>query len=194
MSSHILNDRTSALSLLRTRRSTKPRFLVAPGPDAAQLREMLKIASRVPDHGKLVPWRFVVIADREAFAKQLIDLAIEADPGAKSHEIEALANFAHRAPALVALLSVPDDRAPIPRFEQQLAAGSVGLGLLMAASAMGFASSWRTGRAAQVPGIAAALGHPGGTIAGYFFIGTAAEPIAERRRPNLDEITSRWPA
>ncbi len=192
MNSHILNDRSSALSLLQTRRSTKPRLLAAPGPSAEQLREILKIASRVPDHGKIVPWRFVIIQDRDAFAKALMDLTTDADPEASSRDLEALASFAHHAPALVALLSTPEAHPQVPQFEQELAVGSVGLGLLLAATALGFASSWRTGRAALVPGIAEALGVPGGQVAGYFFFGTAAEPVAERRRPDMDAITIDW--
>lgn len=193
MNARTLNDTSSALSLLKTRRSTKPRMLVAPGPDDDQLQQILKIASRVPDHGKLVPWRFVIIRNRDEFAKQLTDLTAEAEPETSAHDLESLAEFAYRAPVLVALVSIIEDHEKIPAFEQELAAGSVGLGLLLAATALGFASSWRTGRAALVPGIADALGVPGGKIAGYFFFGTSAEPISERRRPDMDTITSNWP-
>ena len=106
------NDRTTPLSLLATRRSGKPRDLVAPGPDAVQLDTMLAIAARTPDHGKLAPWRFVVIDDRDAFA-DLLHTAAKDDPDAPDRA--ALDQFARQAPTLVAVLSTPvrDSRIPV---------------------------------------------------------------------------------
>lgn len=185
-----LNDRTTPLSLLQTRRSGKPRDLIAPGPDPAQLANILTIAARTPDHGKLCPWRFVEITDRAAFAALLDDAAIN-DPGAP--DAVARAQFAYQAPTLVAVLSTPvGDKIPV--WEQELSAGAACMNLLHAAHALGFAGGWLTGWAAFSPPVLAALGGgPRDRIAGFMFLGTCpAEPI-ERPRPALDTISSSWP-
>src|SRR6185437_7164944 len=112
----MFNDLSSPLALLGTRRSSRPRDLVEPGPDPAQLREILVLAMRTPDHGKLHPWRFVHVArDRRAAFAALLDRAYRAanpDPGRL--EIEANERFAHQAAELVVLLSSPTPGIKIP--------------------------------------------------------------------------------
>lgn len=192
----MLNDLSSPLALLESRRSSRPRDLVEPGPDAAQLRAILTIAARTPDHGKLHPWRFVHIpADgREAFAEMLeaaYRAGREGEPGRL--EIEAAHRFARQAPELVILLSSPKESAKIPLWEQQLSAGAAAMNLLLAAHAMGFAAGWVTGWAAYSPEVLAALGGgEGERIAGFLFLGTAGAPPEERPRPALDEVLSTW--
>ena len=108
----MLNDRSSILSLLKTRRSGRPRDLAEPGPSEAQLHEILSIASRVPDHGKLAPWRFVIVRkeDRGAF-EQLLHRAYRVDhPEPGRLEIEASQRFAHQAPALIVAASITRER------------------------------------------------------------------------------------
>ncbi|MGZ8351131.1 MAG: nitroreductase family protein, partial [Allosphingosinicella sp.] len=122
----MLNDRSSTLSLLSTRRSGRPRDLVAPGPTSAELRQILAIAMRTPDHGKLQPWRFVHVPQqaRAGFAA-LLDRAYRgqrAEPGRL--EIEANARFAHQAPELIVVLSTPAESHKIPRWEQELSCGA----------------------------------------------------------------------
>ena len=115
----MLNDRSTPLSLLATRRSGKPRDLIAPGPDSYQLATILEIAARTPDHGKLAPWRFVTIAPdrRDAFAELLVD-ARRADPApVKPGDLEGLDQFARQAPTLVVVLSAPSTERPIPLWE-----------------------------------------------------------------------------
>jgi nitroreductase len=192
----MLNDASSVLALLRTRRSGRPRDLVEPGPDAAQLRDILAIATRVPDHGKLAPWRFVHVRkeDRAAFAA-LLERAYRAGkteaPGRL--EIEAAHRFAHQAPELVVALSSPVEGTRIPLWEQQLSCGAACLNLLLAAHAMGFAGGWVTGWAAYSPQVLAGLGgRDGERIAGFLFLGTPALPLEERVRPNLDHVVSEW--
>jgi len=192
MEQPLFNDRSTALSLCLTRRSGKARDMVSPGPTPAELQTILSAASRVPDHGKLAPWRFVVIADRDAFAALLERLYRADKPAPGRLELEALASFARQAPTLVALISMPRE-SHIPRWEQELSAGSAAQSLLMAAHAMGFAGNWLTGAPAYLPGIADELGVPGGKVAGYFFLGTASRPLEERPRPLLDDIVSHWP-
>jgi nitroreductase len=192
MTKPAFNDCSTPLSLLLTRRSGKARDLVAPGPTPGQLETILGAAARVPDHGKLAPWAFVVIEDRAALTELLQRLYQADKPEAGRLEIEAMAAFAQQAPALVAVVFTPRE-SHIPLWEQQLSAGAVAQNLLMAAHALGFAGNWLTGAPAYLPGITDALGHPGGRLVGWFFLGTPAKPLEERPRPDLAAITSRWP-
>ena len=189
----MLNDRSSALSLLATRRSGKPRDLVAPGPNADQLAQMLAIAARTPDHGKLNPWRFVVVEDRDALAALLADAYRAERPEAKRLEIEANDQFARQAPTLVAVLSSPKRESHIPLWEQELSAGAAAMNLLHAAHASGFAGGWLTGWASYSEAVRDALGEPHERIAGFVFIGTPARELEERPRPEAHAIVSRWP-
>ena len=190
----MLNDASSALSLLTTRRSGKPRDLVAPGPDDAQLHAMLGIAARVPDHGKIAPWRFVIVGDdrRDAFAGLLADAYRAERPGAPAADLAGVEQFARQAPALVVVLSATQPDHKVPVWEQELSAGAATMNLLHAAHAMGFAAGWLTGWAATSPQVLAAFGAPPARIVGFVFIGTPARPLDERPRPALDAIVTEW--
>lgn len=190
----MFNDITTPLSLLATRRSGKPRDLAAPGPSAAQLAEMCAIACRTPDHGKLAPWRFVIVApeQRAAFATLLLD-AYRADrPEAKRLELESIEQFAHQAPALVVALSSPRTDSQIPLWEQELSAGAACMNLLHAAHAMGFAGGWLTTWAAFNDQVRDAFGAAPERIAGFMFIGTPSRPLEERPRPDLATTVTAW--
>lgn len=190
----MLNDLSSPLSLLATRRSGKPRDMIAPGPDADQLGAMLTIAMRTPDHGKIAPWRFVIVpADgREAFA-ELLAAAYRAErPEATRLEIEAIEAFARQAPTLVVVLSSPDLARTIPAWEQELSAGAACMNLLHAAQAMGYVGGWLTGWAAYSNAVRDAFGAAPERIAGFIFIGTPAKPLEERPRPDPARIVSTW--
>ena len=143
----MFNDTSTPLSLLATRRSGKPRDLVAPGPDAAQLDQMLAIAARTPDHGKLAPWRFVVVApEQRAALAEVITTAYRAErPQAGATEIASLVQFAEQAPTLVVVLSAPRTESHIPLWEQEMSAGAACMNLLHAAHALGYAGGWLTG-------------------------------------------------
>ncbi|WP_194953027.1 nitroreductase family protein [Sphingopyxis solisilvae] len=191
----MFNDNSSLLAHLATRRSGKARDMVAPGPGAAELRDIIALALRTPDHGKLAPWRIVTVADdqRAAFAALLKRAWVKENPGAAGMDLSALDQFAHQAPTLLVLLSTPVKDAKIPVWEQQMSAGAVGMNLLHAAHAHGFVGSWLTGWAAYSPDVAAAFGAgEGDTIVGYFFLGTAAKPLEERPRPEYDEVVRHW--
>jgi nitroreductase len=190
----MFNDRSTPLSLLSTRRSGKPRDLAAPGPDAAQLQQILEIAARTPDHGKLAPWRFVIVpADKRARLAEVITTAYRAErPQAARLEIEALEQFATQAPALVVVLSSPRIDSHIPLWEQQLSAGAACMNLLHAAHALGFAGGWLTGWAAYSDAVRDAFGAEPERIAGYIFLGTPAKQLEERPRPDLQKIISTW--
>lgn len=187
----MLNDRSTPATLLATRRSGKPRDLGLPGPDAATLDAMLSIAARTPDHGKLAPWRFVVVDDRDRFARVLADAWRAEKPAASAADLANVEQFARQAPTLVVVLSSPKEGA-IPRFEQEMSAGAATMNLLHAAAAHGFAGGWLTGWAAQSPAVLAAFGAAPERIAGFVFIGTPQRALDERPRPDLDRIVSRW--
>lgn len=191
----MFNDRSSPLALLETRRSGRPRDMVAPGPDAAQLQRLLGIATRIPDHGKLAPWRFVVIEDRDAFAAMLAEAYRVERPEAGKLEIQANEDFARQAPALVVAISTVHPTSKIPVWEQQLSAGAAIYNLELAATAMGFVAGWVTGWATYSAQVLERLGgQEGDRIAGFVFIGSPSRELEERPRPDLAEVVSRWPA
>jgi nitroreductase len=190
----MLNDRSSIFSLLETRRSGRPRDLVAPGPSAAELAQILAAAMRTPDHGKLHPWRFVHVAQdrRDAFAT-LLDTAYRIDNSAPGRlELEANERFARQAPELIVALSSPMEGHKIPVWEQQLSCGAACMNLCLAAHASGFAAGWVTGWAAYSPAVLAAFGAPPERIAGFIFLGTPGTELEERLRPAYDEVVSEW--
>ena len=190
----MFNDLASPLALLRSRRSARPRDLVAPGPDAAQLREILGLAMRVPDHGKLHPWRFVHVArDRRGDFAALLDRAYRADnPAPGRLELEANERFAHQAPELIIALFSPTEGHKIPVWEQELSCGAACFNLELAAIASGFAAGWVTGWAAYSPIVLAAFGQPPERIAGFMFLGTSSVDLEERARPEYEAVVSEW--
>lgn len=190
----MLNDLSSTLALMSTRRSGRPRDLVAPGPGAAQLRAILEIATRTPDHGKLHPWRFVHVprGRRTAFAAVLQASYRAENPDPGRLETEANERFAHQAPELIVALSSPTLGIKIPIWEQELSCGAACMNLLLAAHASGFAAGWVTGWAAYSPQVLAVFGAPPERIAGFIFLGTAGTELDERARPDLGEVVSEW--
>lgn len=190
----MFNDRSSLLSFLATRRSCRPRDLIAPGPSPDELRQMLALAGRVPDHGKLHPWRFVHVPQerRGDFAALLQRAYLHERPAPGRLEVEANEKFAHQAPELVVALSSPRVGAKIPLWEQELSCGAACFNLLNAAAALGYCAGWVTGWAAYSEEVRAAFGAPEERIAAFIFIGTAGAPLEERPRPALDEIFSEW--
>ncbi|HWT13612.1 MAG TPA: nitroreductase [Allosphingosinicella sp.] len=190
----MFNDLSSPMSLLRTRRSGRPRDLVEPGPSAAELGAILQIATRSPDHGKLHPWRFVHVARdrREAFAALLQRAYRIGNPSPGRLEAEAVDRFARQAPELVVALSSPKPSPKIPAWEQQLSCGAACMNLLLAAHAAGFAAGWVTGWAAYSEAVLDAFGAPPERIAGFIFIGTPGAPLEERLRPDPGEVIAEW--
>lgn len=190
----MFNDLSTPLSLLQTRRSGKPRDLAGPGPNDAQLRQMLEIAMRTPDHGKLAPWRFVIVPkDRRDALADLLERAYRAEkPDAGRLEIESMHQFAHQAPTLVVALSAPVAGSKIPLWEQELSAGAAIMNLLHATHALGFAGGWLTGWPSYNEDIRAAFAKGDEKIAGFVFIGTPGRPLEERPRPDYDNIVSIW--
>ncbi|NJS15138.1 MAG: nitroreductase [Sphingopyxis sp.] len=191
----MFNDSRTLRSHLATRRSGKARDMIAPGPDAATLRDMLHLAMRTPDHGKLAPWRFIIVGDdqRTALADLLKSAWIAENPGAADQNLSALDQFAHQAPTLVLLVSTPVAGSKIPKWEQRLSAGAVAMNLIHAAHAHGFVANWLTGWAAYSAHVTAAFGlGEGDRITGYFFFGSPARDLEERPRPDADAVISHW--
>jgi nitroreductase len=190
----MFNDASSPAALLATRRSAKPRDLLAPGPDGAQLRRILSAAIRTPDHGKLTPWRFVIVPGetRDALANLLQEAFRELHPGADDVEQPAIEQFARQAPTLVVAISRPLKTSHIPIWEQELSAGAACMNLLMAAHAEGFLGAWVTGWAAYSETVRAAFA-PEGRIAGFIFLGSPGHAVEERLRPAYDEVVTQWP-
>jgi len=191
----MFNDLSTTAALLATRRSAKPRDMIAPGPDAGQLRRILEAAMRVPDHGKLNPWRFVIIeADQRPAFADLLEQAYRAEkPDAGRLELEAMVQFAHQAPVKVAVLSTPTENSSIPLWEQQLSAGAACMNLLLATHAAGFVGSWLTGWPAYNGAVLASLGGaPTDRIAGFLFLGSPSRPLEERPRPAYEAVVSTW--
>ncbi|OYW23095.1 MULTISPECIES: nitroreductase [unclassified Sphingomonas] len=190
----MFNDLSTPLSLLTTRRSGRPREMIAPGPDAAQLDAILAIAARTPDHGKINPWRFVIVPDaaRSALSTLITTAYLAERPDAARLEIETLEAFATQAPTLVVVLSSPNLERKIPIWEQELSVGAACMNLLHAAHAHGFVGGWLTGWAAYSDVVRDAFGAAPERIAGFIFIGSPARDLEERPRPNPGSVISVW--
>ncbi len=190
----MLNDRTSILSLLETRRSGKPRELVGPGPTPDELRRILTIAARTPDHGKLTPWRFITVAhdQRDALEGLLRRALEEEEPNPLDAKLQKEREFAHYAGALVVLVSAPVQGHKIPVWEQQLSCGAAGMNLMLAAHALGYVPGWVTGWRAYSEQVRQAFCGPGERIAGFIFIGRPAREVEERERPSSSTVWKQW--
>jgi nitroreductase len=190
----MLNDRSSILSLLETRRSGKPRELVGPGPSPYEMDRILTIAARTPDHGTLTPWRFVTVASdqRDAFEGLLQQALIETEPEASDAKRQKEHDFAHYQGALVVLVSAPVEDHKIPVWEQQLSCGAAGMNLMLAAQALGYVPGWVTGWRAYSERVRQAFCQPGERIAGFIFIGHAGRELEDRPRPASSDVRREW--
>jgi len=184
-----------ALQLLQTRRSVKPMELGGPAPTVAEIDTLLSIASRVPDHGKLAPWRFIVFEGNARFAVgETIAEAFRADRAdATPEQIEFERKRLARAPLVIAVVSRAGPHVKIPEWEQQLSAGASAMSLVLAAHALGYAASWITEWYAYDRRVLDKLGlAPNERIAGFVHIGRPAKPPEERDRPKLASIVTRY--
>jgi nitroreductase len=185
----------AALAPLKARRSVPSRLLHEPGPDEDQLWAMLEAAVRVPDHGKLCPWRFIRIRGdaRARLGGLLAERQRERDPLAPEAVVEKDRQRFNHAPLVLAVVACPVAGHKVPEQEQLLSAGSVCFALLQAAQALGFGAQWLTGWAAYDPVVTARLGLDAGErIVGFIHIGSADEPAPERLRPDPRARLSDW--
>lgn len=193
----MLNDTSSVLELLKTRKSASAKAMTAPGPTARQMSEILACAVRVPDHGKLAPWRFILWEGdaRAAFGDVMSARwqALHPEHGAES--LAFVRGLFLRAPAVLAVVSTAAEHPKIPVWEQQLSAGAVCMNILYAATALGLGCQWNTDWIAYDAAIAAAMGlHPHEKVAGLIYLGTPAAPLEDRPRPDPQALLTRWAA
>ena len=184
------------IDLLLNRRSAKPAMLVDPGPTSEQLTTILTAATRVPDHKKLEPWRFIVFEGeaRATFGRVLLKACLAEEketPTAGRLEMERMRLL--RSPTVIAVISRATPNPAAPEWEQILSCGAVCFNLCLAATALGFGTCWITEWYAYSPGVRAALKLAANErIAGFVYIGTAKERQPERERPLLAKVVSRW--
>jgi nitroreductase len=179
------------LALLANRRSSSAQSLTAPGPSAAQLQDLLRIAARAPDHGKLHPWRFIVLegTSKAAFVERIKPLAARQPSPDKAAAV--LAKLANPPTTVAVVFSPKGDAKPV--WEQELSAGAVCTLMLVAAEAMGFGANWITDWYGYDPEALAILGlGPQEKLAGFIHLGTAPEAPLERVRSDLAPLVARW--
>jgi len=189
---------STALNLLRTRRSAKAALLAGPGPSQAELDTILSCAARVPDHKRLVPWRFIVFEGeaRRSFGQMLArTFAAEEKDAPSEMRLETERGRLMRAPTVVCVVSRVVATPGAPEWEQILSCGAAAFNLCLAANSLGYGTCWITEWYSYSPGVRAAMQlKDNERVAGFVYIGSAKEPQAERERPALSDIVSRWQA
>jgi len=183
------------IDLLKRRRSAPPQTMSAPGPSAAELETLLGIASRVPDHGKLTPWRFIVFeGDARDKAGTIAASLLQADdPAIGQDRLRVERERFSRAPLVVGVVSRAAQHFKIPEWEQLMSAGAACMNLVVAANAMGFRTAWLTEWCAYDRRFCEAIGlSPSEKIAGFVYIGRPTVTIEDRPRPLLADIVTQF--
>jgi len=187
------------LARLEQRRSAPLRGLAGPGPTPDEMARLMTLATRVPDHGRLVPWRFIVV---DGDARRDLGERLDALYGAQAKAAvpptapppgDMWTQYMTRAPLTVILVSKPDMASKVPAWNQVLSAGAAGMALTVAASALGFTSQWLLkwpGRDAEATALLGLT--PAERVAGFIHIGRPVALNAERPRPVLDEVVTSW--
>lgn len=183
-----------ALDLLLSRRSGSAKAMGEPGPDAAQLRKILAAGARVPDHGKLTPWRFIIFAgEARGRMGEILAECFAGEPGATPERLAEERGRFLRAPVVVGVVSRAREGLKIPIWEQQLSAGAVCQNMLIAAHAQGLVACWITEWCAYSSRVGERIGlKDGERIAGFIYIGTSAKALEDRARPDLDTLITRF--
>ena len=184
-----------ALSLLTSRRTIPAIALGDPAPDADQIHTLLTIAARVPDHGKLTPWRFVLFEGeaREKAGEALLALRLEQDPDLDEARRNQERTRLSRAPLVIAVVSTAAPHPKIPEWEQQLSAAAACTNLVLGAHAMGFAAQWLSEWYAYDEKAKAIFGiKPEERVVGFIHIGTPQEDPVDRPRPDVETLLTRW--
>lgn len=188
-----MKDDTKLIDYLNIRRSTPALQLTEPGPDTAQLEDILRLTVRVPDHGKIAPWRFIVYRgdERKRLGEAGLQRALEKTLGLGPDQQDVERTRFTRAPVVIAVVSTAAPHVKIPEWEQVMSAGAVCLNLLMAANAHGFAANWLTEWVAYDEAFSPELGiGPGEKVAGFIYIGSTTFPAVERPRPDLADVVT----
>jgi nitroreductase len=184
-----------AIDLLKSRRSVKPREMSGPGPSPADLETILTIGARVPDHGKLAPWRFIVFEGdaRQRAGEIIAKVFARKNPNASPAEIDVEKRRLTDAPLVIGLVSVTKPHPKVPPWEQELSAGASAMNIVTAATALGYGACWLTGWFAFDRDVLDGLGLKAGEkLAGLIHIGTVSKPSEDRPRPALSDIVTRF--
>ena len=182
------------LDFLLSRRSGSAKAMTGPGPSAADLDRILAAGVRVPDHGKLTPWRFVVF-EREGRRRmgEILASVIADERDVSPERVAQERERFMRAPVVVGVVSRVREQIPIPMWEQQLSAGAVCMSIVIAAHAAGYVANWITEWCAYHPAVQERIGlKPTERIAGFIYIGQPADPLEDRPRPDIHAITTRF--
>lgn len=188
-----MTKNTALQEFLAVRRSIPAFQMREPGPAKTEIEEILRLASRVPDHGKIAPWRFIVYrgAERARIGEELLKLRLSFEPGLSPEIIEVERTRFTRAPTVIAVISKAGPHAKVPEWEQVMSAGALCMNTLIAANALGYVSNWLTEwfafdeRAYPLLGI-----QPGEKVAGFIHIGSSDFPAVERPRPELSDTVT----
>ena len=184
-----------ALELLVSRRSGSVKAMTDPGPSASELELILGAAARVPDHGKLAPWRFIVFEGeaRTRFGELLAECVLLDDPQASEERLRLECERFLRGPTIVAVVSRVREGIPIPEWEQILSAGAACQNLVLAAHAIGYVANWITEWCAYHPRVRDELGLKSGErIAGFIYLGSTSVPLEERKRVDFRSLVTRY--
>ncbi|MGP9811355.1 nitroreductase family protein [Rhodopseudomonas sp. NSM] len=183
------------IEFFKTRRSVKPREMTGPGPSAEELETILTIGARVPDHGKIAPWRFIVFeGEARARAGEVIAQAFARNKAdATPDEIAVERGRLMEAPLVIAVVSSPKPHPKVPAWEQELSAGASCMNIVAAATALGYGANWLTGWIAYDRDVLTGLGlKDGEKLAGFIHIGSRTRDNEDRPRPALSEIVTRF--
>lgn len=180
-----------AIDLLLTRRSGSAKAMEGPGPNKKQLAQILQAGARVPDHGKLFPWRFIIFEGKGRERAGDIFADVMQAEGEREKQVEEERGRFLRAPVVIGVISSARELHKIPVWEQELSAGAVCQNILIAATALGFVANWLTEWYAFHPVVKEKLGlKPGERVAGFIYIGTARDKLEERPRPDMEKIVT----
>jgi len=186
---------TDTSEFLLSRRSIVVRNMADPGPSDADLEKILRAGMRVPDHGRLTPWRFIVIRGdaREKMGKVLGEAFRSANPDCIDEQVEIEEERFARAPIVIAVVSRTVPEHKIPEWEQVLSSGAACQNILTSALGMGYAAQWVTEWCAYNDSVKSALGlEPNDKIAGFMYFGSRTEEPTDRQRPEYGDIVSEW--
>lgn len=189
-----LNRGPGALDLLLSRRSGSAKAMTGPGPDAEQQRQILAAAVRVPDHGKLAPWRFILFeGEGRRRVGEVLAEAVRQEKDSSSERVALERERFLRAPLVIGVVSRAREQLPIPVWEQELSAGAVCQNIVIAAHAMGFVANWVTEWCAYHPLVRDRIGLKSGErVAGFIYIGQPTAPLEDRPRPDIDALATRF--
>ena len=183
------------IDFLKTRRSVKPREMTGPGPSPAELETILTIGARVPDHGKLAPWRFIVFEGeaRQRAGDIIAGVFARKNPGASATDLDNERRRLTDAPLVIGVVSFTKPHPKVPAFEQELSAGASAMNIVTAATALGYGAAWLTGWFAFDRDVLDGLGLKADEkLAGFIHIGKPSKPNEDRPRPLLSEIVTRF--